>query len=487
MKLNDNKQVNSEASSDLETHINSIKGGGWPLPESVRAFFEPRFGYNFNQVRVHTDSKAAESARMLNAQAFTVGRDIVFGKGEYAPETRVGGQLLSHELTHVIQQQSHSGFTLQRSGDHSCREGEGPPAIEPDPENKGPHPLIYRGVTKKRSRRPAVGDAQQLLNHFLEELKKGNFKCEAGADMEEIQRIRNRLTQYPLEVDCRFGPNTYLATVMFQRCVFPKHPVEWDGKIGPKTWPLLDKLRISPPPVPTPQPPTTPPPPSPTGLPFLDLQIACVTDKGGCTNPSNIPTFDANCRTETGYTGAPLLHSDLECSTHGMAIAKSLNRAYPGWLGILPNCPCTRAEAEKAKNFSRDLYAIIAHPDADACYRSDAVESVPGTSHSQQCCYMKSGILLTSGSSAGNPDVWRPGIPFTKGYDRHKRIDVQPYHEIGNYLTYQKYWVPNKGVSCPAADPCQNRCEWEFENCIKKGDGLSCIAYRQSCYAKCGP
>ncbi len=68
-----------------------------------------------------------------------------------------------------------------------------------------------------------------------------------------------------------------------------------------------------------------------------------------------------------------------------------------------------------------------------------------------------------------------------------KMIDVQPYYEIGNYLTYQKYWVPNKGVSCPAADPCQNRCEWEFENCIKKGDGLSCIAYRQSCYAKCGP
>ncbi|MCX9012824.1 MAG: DUF4157 domain-containing protein [Candidatus Methanoperedens sp.] len=70
---------------DTEAQINAISGGGQPLPESVRTFYEPRFGHDFSQVRVHADAKAAEAARAVNARAFTVGRDVVFGEGEYAP------------------------------------------------------------------------------------------------------------------------------------------------------------------------------------------------------------------------------------------------------------------------------------------------------------------------------------------------------------------------------------------------------------------
>jgi len=66
----------SESNPNLESDIQSLKGGGKPLPESDRAYFEPRFGRDFSQVRVHTDSRAAESAR-----AFTVGQDVVFGAG----------------------------------------------------------------------------------------------------------------------------------------------------------------------------------------------------------------------------------------------------------------------------------------------------------------------------------------------------------------------------------------------------------------------
>lgn len=75
------------------------------MSESVRNYFEPRFGYDFSGVRVHTDTKAAESAQGVNALAYTIGRDIVFGKGEYTPNALSGNRLLAHELTHVVQQE----------------------------------------------------------------------------------------------------------------------------------------------------------------------------------------------------------------------------------------------------------------------------------------------------------------------------------------------------------------------------------------------
>jgi hypothetical protein len=90
----------------LEAQIHHLRGGGQSLPAPARAFFESRFGYDFSHVRLHTDSKAVEAARSVNAKAFTIGKDVVFGAGEYSPETLGGRQLLAHELTHVIQQQS---------------------------------------------------------------------------------------------------------------------------------------------------------------------------------------------------------------------------------------------------------------------------------------------------------------------------------------------------------------------------------------------
>jgi hypothetical protein len=77
---------------------------GQPLDVGTRAFMEPRFGHDFSHVRVHTDAKAAESARAVNALTYTVGRDVVFGTGQYTPGTQDGGKLLAHELTHVVQQ-----------------------------------------------------------------------------------------------------------------------------------------------------------------------------------------------------------------------------------------------------------------------------------------------------------------------------------------------------------------------------------------------
>lgn len=81
-----------------------LRSSGQPLDATSRAFFEPRFGHDFSRVRVHTDARAAESASAVDALAYTVGADIVFGTGHYAPTTAKGQRLLAHELTHVVQQ-----------------------------------------------------------------------------------------------------------------------------------------------------------------------------------------------------------------------------------------------------------------------------------------------------------------------------------------------------------------------------------------------
>lgn len=91
-------------STSVESGVNAIRTGGSPLPESTRSFFEPRFGKDFSGVRIHNDSNANHVARSLNAKAFTTGRDVVFGSGQYAPDSRTGRALLAHELTHVVQQ-----------------------------------------------------------------------------------------------------------------------------------------------------------------------------------------------------------------------------------------------------------------------------------------------------------------------------------------------------------------------------------------------
>lgn len=110
------RAVNKDEVSEVPPIVHEIlQSPGQPLDPTMRAFFEPRFGHDFSQVRVHTDTKAAESARAVNALAYTVGRDVVFGVGRYAPRTSAGRGLLGHELTHVIQQQGASAHMLTNS------------------------------------------------------------------------------------------------------------------------------------------------------------------------------------------------------------------------------------------------------------------------------------------------------------------------------------------------------------------------------------
>jgi outer membrane protein OmpA-like peptidoglycan-associated protein len=104
-----------------------LNSAGRPLDAATRQFMEPRFGHDFSNVRVHTGSQAAESARAVNALAYTVGNNVVFGSGQYAPSTQAGGKLLAHELAHTLQQESQEPGQLSRK----C----GPQGFGPTPKD----------------------------------------------------------------------------------------------------------------------------------------------------------------------------------------------------------------------------------------------------------------------------------------------------------------------------------------------------------------
>lgn len=92
-------------SPSIAKRIGELSGRGQPLSASARAFYEPRFGHDFGQVRVHVGTEASRLAHSVQAKAFTVGRDVVFGHGYFQPGTSAGQRLMAHELTHVLQQQ----------------------------------------------------------------------------------------------------------------------------------------------------------------------------------------------------------------------------------------------------------------------------------------------------------------------------------------------------------------------------------------------
>jgi hypothetical protein len=110
--------VNTAPTNGVPSIVHGVlNSSGQPLDAGTRAFMEPRFGHDFSQVRVHTDARAAESAQSVNALAYTVGRNVVFGVGQYAPATSEGKRLMAHELTHVVQQTGTRGNTVNESSD----------------------------------------------------------------------------------------------------------------------------------------------------------------------------------------------------------------------------------------------------------------------------------------------------------------------------------------------------------------------------------
>ncbi len=143
------RQVNSEVSTaNVSSDFTSRLGAGVPLDTASRSFFEPRFGHDFSSVRVYANDAAAESAASIDAQAYTVGHDVVFGAGHWSPDTTAGRRLLAHELAHVTQQSKSST---------------GAPSTSSEPEADVTAATVARGgrVTSKLS--PAATGVQRAV------------------------------------------------------------------------------------------------------------------------------------------------------------------------------------------------------------------------------------------------------------------------------------------------------------------------------------
>ncbi len=111
------RKVNTKnaATSTVPNIVHDVlTSSGQPFDRRTRAFFEPLFGHDFGKVRVHADAAASESARSVNALAYTVGSDIVFRTGQFDPHSMAGRRLLAHELVHVVQNQPDGRKILTR-------------------------------------------------------------------------------------------------------------------------------------------------------------------------------------------------------------------------------------------------------------------------------------------------------------------------------------------------------------------------------------
>ena len=145
----------------------ALSESGAPLDRSTRAFFERRLGHDFSRVRVHAGSTASASAAAINAQAYTVGRDVVFGAGYYRPSSPEGRRLLAHELTHVVQQARGAGQSGQVqassiSPERRMRIGPENDELEREAESvaagvSGNGGVMASGVSEQRIQRAPVG------------------------------------------------------------------------------------------------------------------------------------------------------------------------------------------------------------------------------------------------------------------------------------------------------------------------------------------
>lgn len=181
-----------------------LQSAGQALDGRTRAFFEPRFGWDFAMVRVHADAAANRSAQEVNARAYTLGRDIVFGGGQYAPATTAGQHLLAHELTHVVQQSAAGGAGMARRNilqrQQGEMEGESDDDIDvgqvdpsttlttPPPEfgertSEPPCPPVPTGLGNLQPDPPCPSSAESIAGmHFQFCLDSDVFKDQAQSD-----------------------------------------------------------------------------------------------------------------------------------------------------------------------------------------------------------------------------------------------------------------------------------------------------------------
>lgn len=164
------KSMQGQGKNDRGTNVLSrvqeiVRLPGRPLNPETKTLYGPRYGYDFSQVRVHVDDRSSKIAREINARAFTVGNDVVFGAGQYSPETTQGNRLLAHELTHVVQQNS------LRSQGHSVSRNVLKHTIQKITLSN--IPLRQRLALQIRTQRPRL--TAQVIGGFFRQVRPGSW------------------------------------------------------------------------------------------------------------------------------------------------------------------------------------------------------------------------------------------------------------------------------------------------------------------------
>lgn len=230
----------------LESHVQSFKGGGQSLSKNTLTFFEPRFNHRFDHVKIHTGSHAARVARSVHARAFTVGHDIVFGDGHYAPATPAGKKLLAHELTHVVQQSKTKGVQsvngiLQKTDD-GCTPSAGIPNTDCSAyaANSWWLPLAYvNNTTCACQTTPNVPTANCVRKFLQDRLAATPRWLKVMAFSQKPLDNPATYTQYQAFVQAFLTPRFYRDHVdAYRNCCCPSGPAPYPAWIGVSSVPL---------------------------------------------------------------------------------------------------------------------------------------------------------------------------------------------------------------------------------------------------------
>lgn len=188
-------------------------GAGAPLQAATRSYMESRLGYDFGSVRVHADQRAATAARSVRARAFTVGRDVVFGAGQYAPDSHAGRRLLAHELTHVVQQGAASPLGERRDQLLDT----GGPRLQRDLALEVPHPeAVAAALTADQIRSAIAYNEYRFKDPWsIRTIRDvlGLPPVPAIVDADLVQAIAQWQAEHGLTEDGKCGPDT-TATIV---------------------------------------------------------------------------------------------------------------------------------------------------------------------------------------------------------------------------------------------------------------------------------
>jgi hypothetical protein len=281
---------------------------GNPLDAATRNFMEPRFGFDFSRVRLHTGSAAALSAKTVNARAFTVGNDIVFGEAQYAHGSQASQSLLAHELAHVVQQSRSAGNenlpTIQRRQGHGAGTvATAGPGADPDASLRQAYVELACEVIASIRQAVEEGRTWEFEDEFL---LQGEEWLQVGQPT-RVQERRDALMRLVRDLDSIIGD-------LDSGRVTPTEPASRDAlwRIWGSRHPSISWLGER---VPVGQPPRWSPPLGSTRLPSGGLRRmypsmgnyihASAGSPPGMLQPADFPTWWVSCPTREPAPSIP--------------------------------------------------------------------------------------------------------------------------------------------------------------------------------------